>query len=359
MVAQQTNFSIRGKMSGLKKGVTISVISSEPSSLEDGASEIATTTVTKAGEFHVEGYVDHPQLVTLVTNNLEMLGEKAEKNNYKQVHWTYTPVWLEPADYVIRTAKYSLLTDAPISKDCIIEGGQAQKDFNDLNNALIANEVADYNPDMEVQARVEDEFMASHPESPVAVSLASNRLTNGYNLSLEQIDALARVIKGCPADTARYALFIRRIEAARLTANGNPVVDLDIITTGNERYQLTDVVKNYEGRYLLIDFWASWCGICRAGTPTIKEYYSQYSRDWFDVISVSSDEKQDAWRTAMEKDQMPWQQYCLTPQGIKDLMSKYQIIGVPYYLLLSPDGKVIANPSGVDDIGVYLEKLKQ
>ena len=55
---------------------------------------------------------------------------------------------------------------------------------------------------------------------------------------------------------------------------------------------------------------------------------------------------------------MPWAQYCLTPQAIKDLMSKYQIIGVPYYLLLSPDGKVIANPSGVDDIGTYLEKLR-
>ena len=52
----------------------------------------------------------------------------------------------------------------------------------------------------------------------------------------------------------------------------------------------------------------------------------------------------------MEKDQMPWAQYCLTPQGIKDLMEKYQIIGVPYYLLIYLEGKVIANPSGVENI---------
>jgi len=357
--AQQSNFCVRGKMSGLKKGVTISIISAERNA--DGSldfSDIATTTVAKAGEFLISGYVDHPQLVTLITNNLEMLGEKAEKNGYKQVHWSYTPMWLEPGDYVIKAPKYSLLTDAPLTKDCIIEGGQAQKDFNDLNRAKMDNNIAEYNPDMDALAKVEWDFITTHTTSPVAVYLACEKLTNGYNLTSEQIDFLSNTITSCPSDTARYSQFYRRIEAARLTANGNPVVDLDMVTTNGERCQLSDIVKSYEGKYLLVDFWASWCGICRAGTPTIKEYYNKYPREWFDVISVSSDEKSDAWFNAMEKDQMPWMQYCLTPQGMKDLLSKYQIIGVPYYLVLSPDGKVIANPGRVDDIGELLEKLK-
>ena len=356
--AQQDNFCVRGKMSGLKKGVTISILTSEPkdkNAYEEA--EIATTTVKKAGEFLISGYVDHPQKVTLITNNLEMLGDKAEKNNYKQVHWTYTTMWLEPAEYVIKAPKYSLLTDAPLTKDCVIEGGQAQKDFNDLNRARMEQGIADYNPDVEALNEVELNFIQSHPTSPVAINLACEKLTNGYNLTTEQIDLLGKTITGCPSDTTRYADFVRRLEAARLTANGNPIVDLDMVTPSGERCQLADVVKNYEGKYLLVDFWASWCGICRAGTPKIKEYYNTYPREWFEVISVSSDEKSDAWHSAMEKDQMPWTQYCLTPQGIKDLMSKYQIIGVPYYLLISPDGKVIANPSGVDDINEYLSKL--
>ena len=335
--AQQDNFCVRGKMSGLKKGVTISILTSEPkdkNAYEEA--EIATTTVKKAGEFLISGYVDHPQKVTLITNNLEMLGDKAEKNNYKQVHWTYTTMWLEPTEYVIKTPKYSLLTDAPLTKDCVIEGGQAQKDFNDLNRAKMERGIAEYNPDMEALNEVE---------------------LNGYNLTAEQIDLLGKTITSCPSDTTRYTDFVRRLEAARLTANGNPIVDLDMVTPSGERCQLADIVKNYEGKYLLVDFWASWCGICRAGTPKIKEYYNTYPREWFEVISVSSDEKSDAWHTAMEKDQMPWAQYCLTPQAIKDFMAKYQIIGVPYYLLLSPDGKVIANPSGVDDINEYLSKL--
>ncbi|MCR5312788.1 MAG: TlpA family protein disulfide reductase [Bacteroidaceae bacterium] len=357
--AQQDNFCIRGKMSGLKKGVTISILTAEhkdPNSFDD--SEIATTTVKKNGEFFISGYVDHPQKVTLITNNLDMLGDKAAKNNYKQVHWTYTTMWLEPAEYVIKTPKYSLLTDAPLTKDCIIEGGQAQKDFNDLNSAKIKHGITEFEPNIDTLAKIELDFITNHPTSPVAINLACEKLTNGYNLSVEQIDILGKTIKDCPSDKQRYNNFVHRLEAARLTANGNPIVDLDMITPMGERCQLADIVKKYEGKYLLIDFWASWCGICRAGTPKLKEYYSKYPHEWLEIISVSADENSDAWHNAMQKDQMPWTQYCLTSQGMKDLMEKYQIIGVPYYLLLSPDGKVIANPSGVDIIESYLEKLK-
>jgi thiol-disulfide isomerase/thioredoxin len=267
-------------------------------------------------------------------------------------------MWLEPAEYVIKTPKYSLLTDAPLTKDCIIEGGQAQKDFNDLNSAKIKHGITEFEPNIDTLAKIEWDFITNHPTSPVAINLACEKLTNGYNLSVEQIDILGKTIKDCPSDKQRYNNFVHRLEAARLTANGNPIVDLDMITPMGERCQLADIVKKYEGKYLLIDFWASWCGICRAGTPKLKEYYSKYPHEWLEIISVSADENSDAWHNAMKKDQMPWTQYCLTSQGMKDLMEKYQIIGVPYYLLLSPDGKVIANPSGVDIIESYLEKLK-
>ena len=77
------------------------------------------------------------------------------------------------------------------------------------------------------------------------------------------------------------------------------------------------------------------------------------------MISISCDEDDAAWREAMQKDQMPWAQYCLTPDGYKDFFEKYQLIGVPYYLLVDPEGKVIANPPGVEAIsGLVREKSK-
>jgi hypothetical protein len=54
---------------------------------------------------------------------------------------------------------------------------------------------------------------------------------------------------------------------------------------------------------------------------------------------------------------MPWAQYCLTPQGAKDFYEKYQTIGVPYYLIVSPEGKVLCNPGGIEAIQAKLKEL--
>lgn len=163
-------------------------------------------------------------------------------------------MWLEPGEYVIKTPKYSLLTDAPLSKDCIIEGGQAQKDFNDLNRAKLEKGIAEYNPDIETLAKVEWDFIVSHPTSPVAINLACEKLTNGYNLTQEQIEFLGKIITDCPSDKSRYANFIHRLDIARLTANGNPIVDLDMTTPSDERCQLADIVKNTKANIFLWTF---------------------------------------------------------------------------------------------------------
>ena len=144
--------------------------------------------------------------------------------------------------------------------------------------------------------------------------------------------------------------FTERARLAEKTTVGSPIVDLDLVTPDGTRCQLADIVKSHAGKHLLIDFWASWCGICRASTPAIKTLYGTFDHAQFEVISVSCDEDDAAWRKAMQDDQMPWAQYCLTPDGYKAFFANYQTIGVPYYLLVNPEGKVIANPSGIDEV---------
>ena len=335
-----TSFTIRGTIPGLKAGVEIGLLSAE----EHNVPEIATATVTTDGEFFLTGQVERPTLCTLTTNNLAMLGDEAEKNEYRDVKWTYTPVFVENCDMVIKVPKYDLVPDAPETQDFHIEGSDVHRDYCEyvslLGGATDAGSAT-------AQGKM-TQFIEQHPTSVVSVYAANKMLTNGYNLSFDLIKHLEQTITGCPKDTARYSEFLRRAEVAEHTAKGNPVVDLDLITPDGTPCQLADVVAAYAGKYLLIDFWASWCGICRAGTPQLKEYYAKYPREQFEIISVSSDEKQDAWHKAMEKDDMPWPQYCLTPQGMKDFFEKYQLIGVPYYLVVSPEGRVIANPGGTD-----------
>ena len=336
-VSAQQTFCIHGKVKGLKAGVEIAVLSHE-----NRSETIATATVQKNGKFFIEGHVDHPTLCTLTTNNLDMLGDKIAQNNYKDVKWTYTPVFVDNSDMTIEVPSYDLVPDAPESEHFHITGSATHRDYCEYTARCGSSR----EPKFDDAIR----FIAEHPTSVVSVYAANLMLTNGYNLTAEQIHELQTTITGCPTDTARYNLFVRRAHIAELTAVGNPIVDLDLITPENARRQLADIVKEHAGKYLLIDFWASWCGICRASTPYIKVMYDKYDRSRFDVISVSCDENDNAWRTAMEKDQMAWKQYCLTPEGYKRFFECYQLIGVPYYLLVSPDGKVIGNPSGTEAI---------
>lgn len=91
-------------------------------------------------------------------------------------------------------------------------------------------------------------------------------------------------------------------------------------------------------------------------TPDIKTLYDSIDRSQFEVISVSCDEDDSAWREAMKEDKMPWTQYCLTPEGYKAFFLHYQTIGVPYYLLVNPEGKVIGNPGGVEQMEAMVKK---
>ena len=358
------DFIIRGKMEGLRKGVSISVLKQELPLDYDAAKSNAEADAMKGGEvdpmqyvevktiasayveedgvFELRGHIDRPQLVTMITNNLEFVEREykdmPDTERYKHVHWTYTPIFLDNEEYTISASKYEMLTNEPITDDCVITGGEAQADFNEYNR--MKNDM---------------EFIETHPASVVSVYLADNMLTNGYNLTSEQIQHLESCITGCPIDPLRYERFVTRAKLAERTATGSPVIDLSLATPEGAPRQLTSILP--KSKYLLLDFWASWCGICRAGTPRVKEIYRKYTRDQFEVISISCDTSLDRWKTAMAKDCMPWAQYILTPQGYQDFFAKYQASGVPYLLLLDADGKVIANPESPEKVHDILAEL--
>ena len=103
-------------------------------------------------------------------------------------------------------------------------------------------------------------------------------------------------------------------------------------------------IAAYKGKYVLVDFWASWCGPCRKAIPEIKELYSAYKEKGFEVLSVSVDTDHAAWKRAMEEEQMPWKQV-ISPDKNKTL-ADFMIVGIPTLYLVDREGKIVEKYTG-------------
>ena len=99
--------------------------------------------------------------------------------------------------------------------------------------------------------------------------------------------------------------------------------------------------QDFKGKILVLDFWASWCGPCRAEIPHLKEAYKEYSNKGVVFFSVSIDKDDAAWRKAMKEENMPWAQVC-APKAGKDVMKQYQFSGIPYILVIDKEGRILA-----------------
>jgi thiol-disulfide isomerase/thioredoxin len=145
------------------------------------------------------------------------------------------------------------------------------------------------------------------------------------------------------------------MEGWRRQTVGTEVTDLEMADTTGVMHHLTEYVGH--GNYVLVDFWASWCGPCRREMPAVKAVYEKYHDKGFDIVGLSFDMKHEAWTDAIRKLGLPWH-HLSDLKGWQSLAgATYGINAIPATLLFGPDGKVVA--SGLDGaaLGKLLETL--
>ena len=191
-------------------------------------------------------------------------------------------------------------------------------------------------------------FAREHPDS--YISLAMLKETAGKDIDVSKIGPVFKGLSARLRASTEGAEFAASIEDARLTSIGALAPDFMQTDTNGRPVRLSD----FRGKYVLLDFWASWCGPCRAENPNVVKAYNQYRDKNFTVLSVSLDQpgKKEAWLAAIKADGLSWTQVSDLRFWNNAAARQYAIKAIPQNFLIDPTGKII----GKNLRGLALEK---
>ena len=134
-------------------------------------------------------------------------------------------------------------------------------------------------------------------------------------------------------DDAKYA--------TELLKPGTEAPDFALATPDGKTVKLSDM----RGKYVVLDFWGSWCIWCIKGMPKMKEYYEKY-KGKFEILGIDCNDTEAKWKAAVEKHQLPWI-HVYNPKG-SNILEKYAIQGFPTKIVVGPDGKIVKTIVGED-----------
>jgi len=117
------------------------------------------------------------------------------------------------------------------------------------------------------------------------------------------------------------------------------------------------LLSDYKGKYVLVDFWASWCGPCRAENPNVLKAYNNYKDKGLNILGVSLDDSKSKWIKAINDDKLPWTQVSDLKGWDNVAAVLYLVKGIPQNYLVGPDGKIVAKNLRGEDLENKLAEL--
>lgn len=203
-----------------------------------------------------------------------------------------------------------------------------------------------------MSAAVDKKFIKENPDSYISLNAIESYAYSADYLDIKPLyDALTPAIKNTDAGKA-FGERLPKLKAVALGAIAPEIAEPD--TTG-KMFNLSSL----RGQYVLIDFWASWCGPCRRENPNVVKAYNHYKNNKFTVLGVSLDKPtaKDKWLAAIHKDGLTWDHISDLKFWDSQAAALYAIRAIPQNFLIDPNGKIIAKNLRGDDLEDKLAEL--
>ncbi len=176
------------------------------------------------------------------------------------------------------------------------------------------------------------------------------------NLNKKQIEKLYHKIDTSELSKVQLEDINRIINPSQTLEVGKQLMDFSLTNTKKELIS----TKDFKGKVLLIDFWASWCAPCRKQNPDLLKVYKEFKNNDFEILGVSIDKDLDKWMSAVKKDGLVWENVIDTRGQESEILAKYGATNsVPQNFLIDKNGLIIAKNISVNDLKKYLQNSKQ
>lgn len=305
--------------------------------------------ILKNNRFHFEGEVDNVEVLTLKLANKVYFSFFAENNKMT----VRVPLQQsEPENPIVRGSE----TDKRYReyKKKIQEIFKPAVDFRkSFGNKPSKEEKAQIHrldwKVLKIAEKVKYDFIENNPNTVISPYLLLERLYGADPKKLRKYYSLfTDEVKKSPLGKEVFAT----ITSLEGVLTGHKAPNFKLIDINNKEVSLAD----FRGKCVLIDFWGSYCGPCKASFPYLKELYGKYKDKGFEIIGITLDRDENRWKETVKKCDIPWVQLSNIKSKSK-IFNTYNVVGIPFTYLIDKNGLIVKkNPHG-EEIEKELKKI--